>query len=75
MGLDRLAGGETLVNPPLIVADPGITATLYFLGATTVDVRIEGGTAGSTYAVTVHVTSATHARRRDRTVLFEVKAQ
>ena len=64
--------GETLVNPPVIVADPGITATLYYLGATTVDVRIEGGAAGSTYVVTVRATSATRARRQDRTVRFAV---
>lgn len=64
--------GETLVNPPVIEADAGITATLYFLGASTVDVRIQGGTPGSTYAVTVRATSATHARRQDRTVRFAV---
>jgi len=64
--------GETLANPPVIEADAGITATLYFLADRTVDVRIQGGTPGSTYAVTVRATSATHARRQDRTVRFAV---
>ena len=64
--------GETLVNPPQIIADAGITASLYYLGADYVDVRIEGGSAGNTYAVTVRATSSTHARRRDRTVLFAI---
>ena len=67
--------GETLVNPPVIEAEAGITATLYFLGVSTVDVRIEGGTAGTTYAVTVRATSATSARRTDRTVRFAVAEQ
>lgn len=67
--------GETLVNPPLIEAAAGITATLYYLGASTVDVRVAGGTPGTTYAVTVRATSATHARRRDRTVRFAVQPQ
>ena len=62
--------GETLVNPPLIEADAGITAALYYLGASTVDVRVSGGTPGTTYAVTVRATSATHARTQDRTVRF-----
>ena len=64
--------GETLVNPPVIVAEAGITATLHYLGADTVDVRIQGGTAGTTCAVTVRATSATHARVADRTVRFAV---
>ena len=67
--------GETLVNPPVIVADPGITAELYYLGATSVDVRVQAGTAGSTYAVTVRATSATSARVTDRTVRFAVAPQ
>ena len=67
--------GETLVNPPGIVADPGITAELYYLGATYVDVRVQGGTAGNTYAVTVRATSAVSARVTDRTVRFAVAPQ
>ncbi len=67
--------GETLVNPPVIEADAGITASLYYLGADYVDVRIQGGTAGSTYGVTVRVTSVTRARVADRTVRFAVVEQ
>lgn len=64
--------GETLVNPPQIVAEAGITASLYYLGADYVDVRIQGGSAGTTYAVTVRATSATRARVADRTVRFAI---
>lgn len=65
--------GETLVDPPVIVADAGITAALYWVGADYVDVRISGGTVGTTYGVTVRATSATRSRTDDRTVRFEVK--
>ena len=67
--------GETLVNPPVVTSDAGITATLYYLGADFVDVRVQGGTPGSTYAVTVRATSATRARVTDRTVRFAVADQ
>lgn len=62
--------GDTLANPPTIIAEPGITADLEFLGAHTVDVRVLGAPAGNTYAVTVRATSATTGRRTDRTVRF-----
>lgn len=65
--------GETLVNPPVIVAEAGITATLYYLGSTYVDVRISGGTAGTSYSVTVRATSAPKGRITDRTVRFDCK--
>ena len=64
--------GETLVNPPVIIADPGITAALYYLGTDYADVRITGGAAGVTYAVTVRATSATRSRVADRSVRFAV---
>ncbi len=64
--------GEAVSNPPQIIAEPGITAELYYLGADYVDVRISGGTVGSTYAVTVRVTSSVRARIGDRSVRFAV---
>lgn len=63
--------GDTVVNPPLIIADPGISAALEYLAAQTVDVRISGGTAGTTYAVTVRATSTPRGRIADRTVRFD----
>lgn len=67
--------GETLVNPPTVTAEAGITAAIYVVGSTTVDVRISGGTAGTTYTVTVRATSVTHSRIQDRTVRFQVAEQ
>lgn len=67
--------GETLVNPPTVTADTGITAAIYVVGPSSVDVRVSGGTAGTTYGVTVRATSATHSRIQDFTVRFEVKEQ
>ena len=67
--------GETLVNPPVIEADPGISATLYYLGADYVDLRIQGVTTGQTCAVTVTVTSAISARVGVRTVRFVAAEQ
>jgi len=51
----------------------GITAALEYLGSTYVDVRVSGGTAGTSYAVTVRATSAPKGRITDRTVRFDCK--
>jgi hypothetical protein len=67
--------GETLVNPPTVTAETGITAVVYFVGASSVDVRVSGGTAGNTYSVTVRATSAAHSRIQDFTVNFVVSEQ
>lgn len=63
--------GDTLAGSPTILADPGITAALEYLAAQTVDVRISGGIAGTTYAVTVRATSTPRGRIADRTVRFD----
>jgi len=65
--------GETLVDPPTMTADAGITAAIYVVGPSSVDVRVSGGTAGTTYEVTVRATSATHSRIKSFPVLFGVK--
>ena len=64
--------GET-ISTQSIVADAGITAALVTLGATYVDIRISGGTAGQTYGVTSRVTSTPNGRIQDRTVKFAVR--
>ena len=64
--------GEVLSGTPQILADAGITAALYFLGTDYVDVRVSGGTVGTTYGVTVRATSDVRARVGDRTVRFTV---
>ena len=63
--------GDTLAGSPVILADPGITAALEYLGRTYVDVRVSGGTAGTVYTVTVRATSAPDGRITDRTVRFD----
>ena len=64
--------GET-ISTQSIVAEAGITAALVTLGATYVDIRISGGTAGQTYGVTSRVTSSLNGRIQDRTVNFAVR--
>lgn len=64
--------GET-ISAQSIVVDAGITAALVTLGATYVDIRISGGTAGQTYGVTSRVTSSPNGRIQDRTVKFAVR--
>ena len=67
-----LVTGEN-ISAQSIVAEAGITAALVTLGATYVDIRISGGTAGQTYGVTSRVTSSSNARIQDRTVKFAVR--
>lgn len=68
----KWADGETLVNPPTITPPGGITASLYTINATSVDVRVYGGTEGVTYIIPIKVVSNTHAREDTRNFVIKI---
>ena len=68
----KWADGETLVNPPTMTVPSGITAQLYTINATSVDVRVFGGTQGVTYTIPIKVVSATHAREDTRNFVIKI---
>ena len=67
--------GETISGTSTLVTDAGITAAIVTQGTTYTDVRISGGTIGTTYSVTNRVTSATNSRIQDRSVKFVVQSR
>lgn len=67
------APAESLVNPPTITADAGISVTIEAVGTTYVDIRVAGGAANKTYLVAVRATSAPHGRVIERTIRFSVE--
>ena len=66
---------ETIVDPPTITPEAGITATLHNLNPTSIDMRVSGGQVGTTYTVTVRVVSSIHGRQDERKFKFEVVDQ
>ena len=64
--------GATISGTPTVTADAGITAT-YLTGAGLdyVGFRVSGGTAGTTYGVTIHAEDA--SRSCDHTIRFAVR--
>lgn len=66
---------ETIVDPPAITPEPGLTAALWSLNPTSIDLRVSGGQVGTTYTVTVRVVSSIHGRQDERKFKFEVVDQ
>lgn len=66
---------ETIVDPPTITPEAGITAQIYTLNPKSIDMRVSGGQVGTTYTVTVRVISNVHGRQDERKFLFEVVDQ
>lgn len=72
---DWLATSDTIASAS-VSADSGITASVVTTSTTTVTVRVNGGTAGTTYGVSCKVTgSGNPAEVDERTVYFRVAEQ
>lgn len=66
--------GAATLSAVTVLPPEGITVTeiVAARAATTCDLRVQGGTAGTVYPVTLRV-DASDGRRQDRTVIFDCK--